>query len=66
MASDLAAADAITKIGYGDIHDQLDDFVVALKFVERGAKHITPGNTEVQFATRMSRSRLPSMSMKKM
>ena len=56
MASDLAAADAITKVGYGDIHDQLDDFVVALRMVERGSKHLSDGNVEVQFATRMGRS----------
>ena len=56
MASDLAAADAITKVGYGDIHDQLDDFVVALRLVERGSKHLSDGNVEVQFATRMGRS----------
>lgn len=57
MASDLAAADAITKIGYGDIHDQLDGFVVALDLVKKGSKYLTNGNTEVQFATRMGRSR---------
>ena len=56
MASDLAAADAITKVGYGDIHDQLEGRVVALRLVERGSKHLTEGNTEVQFAARMSRS----------
>lgn len=57
MASTLAAADAVTKIGYGDIHDQLDGFVVALQMVEKGAKYLTNGNVEVQFATRMGRSR---------
>lgn len=57
MASTLAAADAVTKIGYGDIHDQLDNFVVALQMVQKGAKYLTNGNVEVQFATRMGRSR---------
>lgn len=56
MASDLAAATAITKIGYGDIHEQLDNFVVALRKVQKGAKHLTNGNTEVQFATHMGRN----------
>jgi hypothetical protein len=56
MASDLAAATAITKVGYGDIHEQLDNFVVALRLVEKGSKHITGGNVEAQFATHMSRN----------
>lgn len=56
MASDLAAATAITKVGYGDIHEQLDNFVVALRLVEKGSQHITDGNVEVQFATHMSRN----------
>jgi len=56
MASDLAAATAITKIGYGDIHEQLDNFVVALRLVEKGSKHISDGNQEVQFATHMGRN----------
>lgn len=56
MPSDLAVADAVTKIGYEDIHDQLDNFIVALQLVERGSKHINFTNTEVQFAARMGRS----------
>lgn len=56
MASTLAAAAAITKVGYGDIHDQLDGFIVALDKIESGSQHITELNTEVQFATRMGRS----------
>lgn len=56
MASNLAAADAVLKIGYGDIHDQLENFLVALKLVERGSKHLTSTNLEAQFAARMSRS----------
>jgi len=54
--SDLAVADAVTKIGYEDIHDQLDPYLVALQLVERGSKHINMSNTEVQFAARMGRS----------
>ena len=56
MASDLAAADAVLKIGYGDIHEQLDDFVVALKGVESGAKHVNSTNYRAEFAIRTGRS----------
>ena len=56
MPSDLTAATAITKVGYGDIHEQLDDFLVALKLVDKGSKHITEGNVEVQFAAHMGRN----------
>ena len=56
MPSTLAAASAITKIGYEDIHEQLDDFLVALKLVDKGAKHITQGNVQVQFAAHMGRN----------
>lgn len=57
MPSTLAAAAAVTKIGYGDIHDQLEGRVVALNLVQKGSKHLTLGNQEVQFAARMGRSR---------
>lgn len=56
MASNMAAADAVLKIGYGDIHDQLENFLVAFKLVERGSKHISKTNEEAQFAARMGRS----------
>lgn len=56
MPSTLAAATAITKIGYEDIHEQLDDFLVALKLVDKGSKHITAGNVQVQFAAHMGRN----------
>lgn len=56
MPSDLTAASAITKIGYLDIHEQLDPFIVALQLVDKGSKHITEGNQEVQFAAHMQRS----------
>ncbi len=57
MASDTAVADAVTKIGYEDIHEQLDNYVVALEEVERGTKHINMKNMRVEFAARMGRSR---------
>lgn len=56
MPSTLAAATAITKIGYEDIHEQLDDFLTVLKLVEKGSKHITAGNVQVQFAAHMGRN----------
>lgn len=56
MPSNLAAATAITKVGYGDIHEQLDDFLVALKLIQKGSKHMTENNVEVQFGARMGRS----------
>lgn len=57
MPSNLAVANAVTKIGYDDIHDQLDDYIVALQFIERGAKYINDANQEVQFAAKMGRTR---------
>jgi len=56
MPSTLAAATAITKIGYEDIHESLDDYLVALKLVDKGSKHITQGNVQVQFAAHMGRN----------
>lgn len=56
MPSDLTAASAIVKVGYGDIHEQLDPYIVALQNVQKGSKHMTEGNQEVQFATHMSRN----------
>lgn len=57
MPSNTAVADAVTKIGYGDIHDQLDNYIVALQFVERGSKHVNSTNLEAQFAAKMGRTR---------
>lgn len=56
MPSDLTAAAAIVKVGYGDIHEQLDPYIAALQNVERGSKHINMANNEVQFAAHMQRS----------
>ncbi len=56
MVSTLAAANAITKIGYDDIHDQLDNFLVALNLLEKNARGLTQMNREVQFSARMQRS----------
>jgi ribosomal protein S9 len=56
MPSDLTAASAITKIGYGDIHEQLDPYITALQLVDRGSKHINEANQEVQFGAHMQRS----------
>lgn len=56
MPSNLAAASAITKVGYGDMHEQLDDFLTALKLIDKSAKHITDGNVEVQYAAHMGRN----------
>lgn len=56
MPSNLATATAVLKIGYGNIHEQLDDYVVALKLVEKGSKHITDGNYEAQFAVHTARN----------
>ena len=56
MPSDMTAAAAITKIGYGEIHEQLDPYITALQLVDKGSKHITEGNQEIQFAAHMQRS----------
>ena len=54
--STLTQADVILKVGYGDIHEQLDSYTVALNLMERGAKHITEGNKEAQFAVHTRRN----------
>ena len=56
MPSDMTAAAAITKIGYGEIHEQLDPYITALQLVDKGSKHITEANQEIQFAAHMQRS----------
>lgn len=56
MVSNIAVADAVLKVGYEDIHDQLEYSIPALQLVERGAKHITDTNVKVEFAARMGRS----------
>lgn len=56
MVSTIAAADNVLKIGYGKIHEQLDNFTVALKLMSKGSKHITGGNVEAQFAVHTGRT----------
>lgn len=56
MPSNLAVANAITKIGYGDIHEQLDDYLVALSLVEKGSQKLTFGGVQAQFAVHVGRN----------
>lgn len=56
MPSTLAVADAALKVGYGDMHEQLDSRTVALNLLEKTNKHITKGNKEAQFGIRTRRS----------
>lgn len=56
MPSNLTVASAVLKVGYGDMHEQLDDYVVGLKMVEKGSKHITDGNYEAQFDVHTQRN----------
>jgi hypothetical protein len=56
MPSNLAVANAITKIGYGDIHEQLDDYLIALKKVESGSQKLTFGGVQAQFAVHVGRN----------
>lgn len=56
MPSTLATASAITKVGYGDIHDQLDERVVALQLVKKGAKNLTFGGVSAEFAVHVGRN----------
>lgn len=55
-SSSLAQADAVLKVGYGDIHEQLDSYTVALNLMGKGSKHITGGNKEAQFAVHTRRN----------
>lgn len=56
MPSNLTVADAVLKVGYGDIHEQLDSYTVALNLMGKGSKHITGGNKEAQFAVHTRRN----------
>jgi hypothetical protein len=56
MASTLAVASAVTKIGYQDLHEQLDKRIVALQMVKSGSKSITFGGKEAQFAIHTGRN----------
>lgn len=56
MPSTLTVADAALKIGYGDMHEQLDSRTVALTLMNKTSKHITKGNKEAQFGIRTRRT----------
>jgi hypothetical protein len=56
MPSNLTIADAALKVGYGDMHEQLDNRTVALSLLQKTSKHITKGNKEAQFGVRTRRS----------
>lgn len=56
MPSNLAVADAVTKIGYGDIHEQLDSNIIALQLVKRGSKNLDFGGVQAQFAVHVGRN----------
>jgi hypothetical protein len=56
MTSTIARADAVLKVGYGDIHEQLDEYTVALDLMGKGSKNITAGNVEAQFAIHTRRN----------
>lgn len=55
-SSSLTTAEAVLKVGYGDIHEQLDSYTVALNLMGKGSKHITGGNKEAQFAVHTRRN----------
>lgn len=52
-----AAADAVLKVSYGKLHEQLRDDVPLWKNIERTSDHLTSGNTEAQFAINTRRNR---------
>lgn len=56
MPSNLTVANAVLKIGYGDIHEQLDDYLVALQKVESGSQKLTFGGVQAQFAIHVGRN----------
>lgn len=56
MPSNLTVADAALKVGYGDMHEQLDSRTVALSLMTKTSKHITKGNKEAQFGIRTRRT----------
>jgi hypothetical protein len=56
MPSNTTVADAVLKVGYGDIHEQLDSYTVALNLMSKGSKNITAGNKEAQFAVHTRRN----------
>ncbi len=56
MPSTMAAADAVTKLGYGDIHEQLDSYLVALNLVKSGSQKLDFGGKEARFAIHVGRN----------
>lgn len=56
MPSTMATADAVTKLGYGDIHEQLDSFLVALNLVKSGSQKLDFGGKEARFAVHVGRN----------
>lgn len=56
MPSTMATADAVTKLGYGDIHEQLDSFLVALNLVKSGSQKLDFGGKEARFAVHLGRN----------
>lgn len=52
-----AAADAVLKVSYGKLHEQLRDDIPLWKNVERTADHLTSSNTEAQFSINTRRNR---------
>lgn len=53
----MAAADAALKVGYGKLHEQLNDDVILLKNIEKTSDHITAGTQEIQFDINTKRNR---------
>lgn len=56
MPSTMATADAVTKLGYGDIHEQLDSYLVALNLVKSGSQKLDFGGKEARFAIHVGRN----------
>lgn len=53
----MAAADAALKVGYGKLHEQLNDDVILLKNIEKTSDHLTAGTQEIQFDINTKRNR---------
>lgn len=56
MPSTMAAADAVTKLGYGDLHEQLDSYLVALNAIKSGSQKLDFGGKEARFAIHVGRN----------
>lgn len=53
----MASADAVLKVSYGKLHEQLRDDVPLWKNIERTSEHLTSGGAEAQFTVRTKRNR---------